>query len=75
MNRNNLDWVTIKVNPIDDSIINITPPILIHEAKSLAKYKNSMILETKISTVNGDIQLTVIGPKDVFSDKLNLKEL
>jgi len=62
-------------NPIDDSVINITPPILIHEAKSLAKYKNSMILETEIKTVDGDIQLTVIGPKDVFSNKLNLKEL
>ena len=62
-------------NPIDDSVINITPPILIHEAKSLAKYKNSMILETKIITEDGDIQLAVIGPKDLFSNKLNMKEL
>lgn len=60
-------------NPVDDSIINITPPILIHEAKSLAKYKDSIILETKINTVMGEIQLTAIGPKDIFSEKLNLK--
>lgn len=62
-------------NPIDDSAINITPPILIYEAKSLVKYKNSMILETEINTVLGDIKLTAIGPKEVFSNKLNLKEL
>jgi len=62
-------------NPVDSSIINITPPILIHEAKSLAKHKNSLILECKIMTVIGEIQLTAIGPRDLFSDKLKLKGL
>jgi CheY-specific phosphatase CheX len=62
-------------NPVDSSIINITPPVLIHDAKSLAKYKNSMILESKIVTDIGDIQMTAIGPKELFSEKLNLKEI
>jgi len=62
-------------NPVDDTLINITPPILIHEAKSLAKYKNSMILESKINTIAGEVQLTAIGPKELFSDKIDFKEI
>lgn len=60
-------------NPIDDSIIHITPPVLIHDAKSLTKYKDSIILKTDITTELGNIQMTVIGPKELFLDKLNLK--
>jgi len=60
-------------NPVDNSIINITPPILIHDAKSLTKYKNSIILKTDISTDVGNLQMTVIGPQKLFLEKLNLK--
>lgn len=60
-------------NPIDNTIINITPPILIHEAKSLTKYKNSIILKTDINTEFGAIQMTVIGPQELFLEKLDLK--
>mgnify|MGYP003571711302 CR=1 FL=1 len=62
-------------NPYNDSLISITPPILIHEAKSFAKYKNSTIVEVVIATQFGEIQLSAVGPKELFSDKLNFKEL
>ncbi|WP_428026044.1 chemotaxis protein CheX [Arcobacter sp.] len=60
-------------NPVDNSIIKITPPILIHDAKSLTKYKNSIILRTDINTNIGNLQMTVIGPQELFLEKLNLK--
>lgn len=60
-------------NPVDNSIINITPPILIHDAKSLTRHKNSIILKTDINTKFGSIQITVIGPQELFLEKLNLE--
>lgn len=65
---------TIK-NPCNNNLISITPPILIHEAKSLAKYKNSTIMVAIIKTKFGDIQLTAVGPKELFAENLDFKEL
>ena len=62
-------------NPMSDSLISITPPILIHEAKSFAKHKNSTIMVAIIKTEFGDIQLTAVGPKESFAKKLDFKEL
>ncbi|WP_419763494.1 MAG: chemotaxis protein CheX [Arcobacter sp.] len=60
-------------NPVDSSIISISPPILIHDAKSLTKYKNSIMLKTDIVTDIGNVQMAIIGPQELFLDKLDLK--
>lgn len=62
-------------NPNNDSLITITPPILIHEAKSFAKHKNSTIKVAILQTKFGDIQLSAVGPKKMFINTLNFKEL
>ncbi len=63
------------INPKDDTVLSISPPILIQEAKSLIKHKNSKIALSAIVTDFGDLLITVIGTKDLFIDDLELKEL
>lgn len=63
------------VNPLDGTTLSITPPILIYEAKSLFKHKNSKIATAILTTEFGDMLLTVIGPKELFVKELNFKEL
>ena len=49
-------------NPYDRSVLHISPPILIYEAKFLFKQKDSYIAITKIKTKLGDMLLTTIMP-------------
>jgi len=62
-------------NPLDGTTLGITPPILISEAKSLFKQKSSEIAAATIKTKFGEMLLTVVGPKELFSKTLNFKEL
>jgi len=62
-------------NPVDNTTLSITPPILISEAKSLSKQKDSQIAIAIIKTEFGELLLTVVGPKELFTDTLNFKEL
>ena len=62
-------------NPLNESILSITPPVLIYEAKSLAKYKNSIIVTATIKTEFGEVQVSAIGPKELFVNILEFKEL
>ncbi len=62
-------------NPLDGTTLGITPPILIYEAKSLFKQKSAQIATAVIETEFGEMLLTAVGPKEVFSKELNFKEL
>ena len=62
-------------NPLDGTTLGITPPILISEAKSLFKQKSSHIAAATITTEFGDMLLTAVGPKELFSQTLHFKEL
>lgn len=55
--------------------VTITPPIILKEAKSIAKQKNSQIASVVISTRYGEIMVNAVGPKGLFMDELNFKEL
>lgn len=63
------------VNPVDETTLSITPPLLINEAKSLSKHRSSEIAVTTITTEFGDMILTVIGPKKLFTKELKFKEI
>ncbi len=55
----------------NDSIINITPPILIYEESSFFKYKDSKITSVTIKTKFGEMLVVVTMPKiDKFSKQL-----
>ncbi|MFT5661394.1 MAG: CheY-specific phosphatase CheX [Sulfurimonas sp.] len=62
-------------NPLDDTALSITPPILIYEATSLFKQKSSQIVTATIKTEFGEMLVTVVGPKASYSKTLNFKEL
>lgn len=56
--------------PSDGSVIDITPPILINEAKSLCKYKDSVIVNITTKTKFGDMLLSIVMQKDVLEKEL-----
>ena len=62
-------------NPLDGTMLTLTPPVLIYEAKSLFRHKSSSIATATIVTKFRDMLLTVIGPKESFAEELNFKEL
>ena len=62
-------------NPMDDTALSITPPILIYETTSLFKQKSSQIVTATIETEYGEMFVTVVGPKASYSKTLNFKEL
>jgi len=62
-------------NPINDTVLSITPPILIYEAKKIFKYRNSKIATAVIMTQYGEMLISAIGPKELFVEELEFKEL
>jgi len=62
-------------NPIDNSDIYITPPVLVSEAKTLYKDKDSKFVYVSLVTKYGEIQLTAVGPKEQFEDELEFKDI
>ncbi len=60
-------------NPVDESNIYITPPVLISEAKTLNKNKDSKFVFVTFITKYGEIELTAVGPKEQFEDILEFK--
>jgi len=62
-------------NPIDNSDIYITPPVLVSEAKTLYKDKFSKFVFVTFATKYGDVQLTAVGPKEQFEEELDFKEI
>jgi len=61
-------------NPVDSSDIYITPPVLIYEAKTLNKYKDSKFAFVTFITKYGEIELTAVGPKEQFENELEFKD-
>lgn len=60
-------------NPIDASNIYITPPVLICEAKTLNKDKDSKFVFVTFITKYGEIELSAVGPKEQFENILDFK--
>lgn len=58
-------------NPVDNTTLSITPPILIYEAKSLFKQKSSQVVSATLTTEFGEMLLTVIGSKESLSNRSN----
>ncbi|MCV6606874.1 MAG: chemotaxis protein CheX [Campylobacterales bacterium] len=52
--------------------VTITPPIVICEAKSINKQKDSNISISTIKTSGGEIVVGVIGPRKLFEEELHI---
>lgn len=54
--------------------IELTPPIVITEAKTIYRNKPAQFLTADIRTKSGDMQICCIGPKELFDKELNYIE-
>lgn len=54
--------------------IELTPPIVLTEAKTIYRKKPAQFLTAELSTILGKMQVFCIGPKELFDEKLNYKE-
>ncbi len=59
---------------ISGKAIELTPPIVITEAKTIYRTKPAKFLTAEISTEYGDLQICCIGPKKLFDRELNYIE-
>jgi len=56
---------------ISGKAIELTPPIVITEAKTIYRTKPAQFLTAKLCTKFGDLDICCIGPKDLFDLELN----
>ena len=54
-------------NPFDNSLLTLTPPIYVHEARSLSRNIHNKILDAMIHTEYGDLAIYAIYP-DTLED-------
>ena len=65
---------TLSYFKIASNAIELTPPIVITEAKTIYRNKPAQFLTANISTISGDMQICCIGPKELFDSELNYLE-
>lgn len=54
--------------------INITPPIVINEAKTITRHKGATFRTIEITTAHGMMDINFVGPKDIFTMNLDYAE-
>lgn len=54
--------------------INITPPIVINEAKTITRHKGATFRTIEITTAHGMMNIHFVGPKDIFTMNLDYAE-
>lgn len=55
-------------------IIMLSPPIIISEAKHILRQKGAKFSSAHLVTDHGDMNIHLIGPKDLFDQNLEYKE-
>lgn len=51
--------------------IELTPPVVITDEKTIYRKKSAKFLTAQITTLFGCMQICCVGPKDLFDDNLN----
>ena len=65
---------SLKGFSISGKTIQLTPPVVITEAKTIYRNKQAMFLTADIITHQGSIQIYCIGPEKLFDSELNYIE-
>ncbi len=60
--------------PKNETVISLTPPVVLGEAKSIVRHKNAYFYIALIKTSIGNLSVMCIGPEKLFSQDLNYKE-
>lgn len=59
---------------IKGNAIKVSPPIVIKDAKNIIRHRDAYFYTATISTDIGEINLYIVGPKNIFDQKLNYME-
>lgn len=65
-----LGHCTIDLQQIDQQGISMTPPIILDRAKTIRRMKNSMFYTQGMSTVFGRMNVSLVGPRELFETNL-----
>lgn len=65
-----LGHCTIDLQQIDRQGISMTPPIILDRAKTIRRMKNSMFYTQGMSTVFGRMNISLVGPRELFETNL-----
>ncbi len=60
--------------PKGSSVISLTPPVVLGEAKSIVRHKHAYFYTADISTDLGRMSVMCIGPEDLFTENLEYTE-
>lgn len=60
--------------PKGASVISLTPPVVLGEAKSIVRHKHAYFYTADIRTQAGCMSVMCIGPEDLFDPDLEYKE-
>ena len=57
---------------VDDEIVTITPPVVLTTSRHVFKPKDAVFVNVALTTNRGEIDIWFIGPRELFSDSLEL---
>lgn len=62
---------TTDLQDMDSEIISITPPTVLNLVKTVPKMERAIFHLRTITTASGDLDIYLIGPRELFSDHLD----
>ena len=65
---------SLKCFSISGSAIELTPPVVIADAKTIYRNKQAKFVTANLVTETGEMQIHCIGPKELFDSELNYIE-
>lgn len=66
-----LGHCTIDLQQMDQQGISMTPPIILDRAKTIRRMKNSMFYTQGMNTVFGRMNISLVGPRELFETNLD----
>ena len=66
-----LGHCTIDLQQIDRQGISMTPPIILDRAKTIRRMKNSMFYTHGMGTMFGRMNISLVGPRELFETNLD----
>jgi CheY-specific phosphatase CheX len=62
---------TIDLQHLDHQGISMTPPIILDRAKTIRRMKNSMFYTQGLNTIFGRMNISLVGPRELFDTNLD----
>ena len=66
-----LGHCTIDLQKLDRPVISITPPVIIDQVKTIRRMKNAVFYTQSLNTVFGHMNISLVGPRELFDSRLD----